>query len=96
MKITGVKPINDFVLIEPEQVEEKTASGLYIPDAAKEKPQRGTVVAVGDGTEKEPMILKEEFTVLFKKYAGTDVELNGKNYLLMKQSDVYAILQITK
>jgi len=88
-----VKPLADRVLIEAKEAETKTASGLYIPDTAKEKPQQGTVVAVGSGKKDEPMELKEGDTVLYGKYAGTEITVDGKNYLIMRQSDVVAIVK---
>lgn len=96
MKITGIKPIKDYILVLPDDVKEKTASGLYIPESAKETPQRGTVIAVGDGTKDESMEIRANFTVLYRKYAGTEVSFNSKDYLLMKQSDIYAILETEK
>jgi len=87
-----IKPLADRVLIEPAEAETKTASGLYIPDTAKEKPQRGTVIAVGSGKKDEPMELKEGDVVLYGKYAGTEINVEGKDYLMMRQSDVLAVL----
>ena len=87
-----IKPLADRVLIEPAEAETKTASGLYIPDTAKEKPQRGTVIAVGCGKKDEPMELKKGDVVLYGKYAGTEINVEGKDYLMMRQSDVLAIL----
>ena len=87
-----IKPLADRVLIEPAEAETKTASGLYIPDTAKEKPQRGTVIAVGSGKKDEPMELKEGDVVLYGKYAGTEINVDGKDYLMMRQSDVLAVL----
>lgn len=87
-----IRPLADRVLVEPKEAETKTAAGLYIPDTAKEKPQQGTVIAVGPGKKDEPMELKEGDVILYGKYAGTEVHKDGKNYLIMKQSDVYAIL----
>lgn len=87
-----VKPLADRVLIEPKEAETKTASGIYIPDTAKEKPQQGTVVAVGSGKKDEPMELKAGDVVLYGKYAGTEITVDGKNYLIMRQSDVLAIM----
>jgi len=88
----NIKPLADRVLIEPAEAETKTASGLYIPDTAKEKPQRGTVVAVGSGKKDEPMELKKGDVVLYGKYAGTEINVEGKDYLMMRQSDVLAVL----
>ncbi|MDO4190375.1 MAG: co-chaperone GroES [Bacteroidales bacterium] len=87
-----IKPLADRVLIEPAQVEEKTIGGIIIPDTAKEKPLKGTVVAVGCGTKDETMVLNVGDVVLFGKYAGTELEFEGKKYLIMRQSDVIATL----
>jgi chaperonin GroES len=87
-----IKPLADRVLIEPAEAETKTASGLFIPDTAKEKPQRGTVIAAGNGKKDEPMELKEGDVVLYGKYAGTEINVEGKDYLMMRQSDVLAVL----
>lgn len=92
-KLTNmIKPLADRVLIEPAQVEEKTIGGIIIPDTAKEKPLKGTVVAAGNGTKDEDMVLKVGDVVLFGKYAGTELEFEGKKYLIMRQSDVIATL----
>lgn len=88
----NIKPLADRVLIKPAAAEEKTASGFIIPDTAKEKPLRGEVVAVGNGTKDEEMILKAGDTVLYGKYAGTEIELEGEKFLIMKQADVLAVL----
>ena len=88
----NVKPLADRVLIEPAPAETKTVGGIIIPDTAKEKPLKGTVIAVGGGTKDEDMVLKEGDKVLYGKYAGTEVEIEGKKYLIMRQSDVVAIL----
>ena len=85
-----VKPLADRVLVEPKEAETKTASGLFIPDTAKEKPQAGTVVAVGPGKKDEPMELKVGDKVLYGKYAGTELNVDGKIYIMMRQSDVMA------
>ena len=87
-----IKPLADRVLIQPKEAETKTASGLYIPDTAKEKPSEGKVLAVGPGKKDEPMELKVGDVVLYGKYAGTEITVEGKNYLIMKQSDVLAVL----
>ena len=87
-----IKPLADRVLVEPKEAETKTASGLYIPDTAKEKPQQGVVTAVGPGKKDEPMELKAGDVVLYGKYAGTEVSYEDKKYLIMKQSDVLATL----
>ena len=88
----NVKPLSDRVLVEPAPAEEKTAGGIIIPDTAQEKPQRGTVVAVGNGKVDEPMTVKVGDTVLYGKYAGTELNVEGKDYLIMRESDVFAIL----
>lgn len=87
-----IKPLADRVLIESAPAETKTIGGIIIPDTAKEKPLQGTVVAVGQGTKDEEMFLKEGDQVLYGKYAGTELEHEGKKYLIMRQSDVVAIL----
>ena len=87
-----VKPLADRVLIEPAPAEEKTAGGIIIPDTAKEKPMRGKVVAVGTGKKDEPMTVKVGDTVLYGKYSGTEIALEGYDYLIMKESDIYAII----
>ena len=87
-----IKPLADRVLVEPKEAETKTAAGLYIPDTAKEKPQQGTVVAVGPGKKDEPMEVKAGDVVLYGKYAGTEVTVDDKKYMIMKQSDILAIL----
>ena len=87
-----IKPLADRVLIEPKEAETKTASGIFIPDTAKEKPQQGTVIAVGPGKKDEPMEVKVGDVVLFGKYAGTEVVVEEKKYLIVKQSDILAIL----
>ncbi|WP_121964195.1 co-chaperone GroES [Myroides sp. N17-2] len=88
----NIKPLADRVLIEPLPAETKTASGLFIPDTAKEKPQRGTVVAVGNGTKDHDMTVKVGDTVLYGKYAGTDLKLDGTDYLIMREDDILAIV----
>ncbi|MGM9805703.1 MAG: co-chaperone GroES [Candidatus Aphodosoma sp.] len=88
----NIKPLADRVLILPAPAEEKTIGGIIIPDSAKEKPLRGKVVAVGNGTKDEEMILKAGDEVLYGKYAGTELEYEGEKYLIMRQSDVLAIL----
>ena len=88
----NIKPLADRVLIEPVEAETKTASGIIIPDNAKEKPQKGKVVAVGTGTKDEPMTVKSGDTVLYGKYAGTELKLEGKDYLIMRESDILAIV----
>jgi len=88
----SVKPLQDRVLVEPKEAEEKTASGLYIPDTAKEKPQRGKVAAVGSGKKDEPMEVKVGDEVLYGKYAGTELSIDGKDYLILRQSDILAVV----
>jgi len=90
MSKVNITPIEDRVLIEPKAAEEKTASGIIIPDSAKEKPQQGTVVAVGSGTKDVTMQIKVGDVVLYGKYAGTEITVDGKNYLMMRQSDILA------
>ena len=88
----NIKPLADRVLIEPAAAETKTIGGIIIPDTAKEKPLQGVIVAVGGGTKDEEMVLKEGDRVLYGKYAGTEIGHEGKKYLIMRQSDVVAIL----
>lgn len=88
----NIKPLADRVLIKPAPAEEKTAGGIIIPDTAKEKPLQGEVLATGNGTKDEEMALKAGDTVLYGKYAGTEVEFDGVKYLIMRQSDVLAVL----
>jgi chaperonin GroES len=87
-----IRPLADRVVIEPKEAETKTAGGLYIPDTAKEKPQQGKVVAAGPGKKDEPMEVKVGDTVLYGKYAGTEVEVAGSKYLIVRQSDIMAII----
>ncbi len=87
-----IQPLADRVLIEPAAAEEKTVGGIIIPDTAKEKPLQGKVIAVGKGTKDEEMVLKAGDTVLYGKYAGTELEFEGQKYLVMRQSDVVAVL----
>ncbi len=87
-----VKPLADRVLIEAASAEEKTAGGIIIPDTAKEKPQKGVIVAVGPGTADEKMTVKVGDSVLYGKYSGTEITYEGKDYLIMKESDIYAIV----
>lgn len=88
----NIKPLSDRVLIEPTAAEEVTMGGIIIPDTAKEKPLRGKVLAVGTGTKDEEMLLKEGDEVLYGKYAGTEIEMDGVKYLMMRQSDVLAVI----
>ena len=92
MGTVKIKPLADRVLIEPMAAEEKTATGIIIPDTAKEKPQKGTVAAVGPGTKDEKMEVKVGDVVLYGKYSGTELTIKGKDYLIMRQSDVLAII----
>jgi chaperonin GroES len=87
-----VKPLADRVLVEPMEAEEKTASGIIIPDTAKEKPQKGTIKAVGPGTKDEKMEVKVGDVVLYGKYSGTELTIDNKDYMIMKQSDILAIV----
>ena len=92
MSKVNMKPLADRVLVEPAAAEEKTASGLYIPDTAKEKPQKGIVIAVGNGKKDEPLTVKVGDTVLYGKYSGTELSVDGNDYLIMRESDIFAIL----
>jgi|SRR5688500_6899241 chaperonin GroES len=86
------KPNEDRVLVEPAAAEEKTASGIIIPDTAKEKPQKGTIVAVGEGLKDKPVTVKIGDNVLYGKYAGTEITIEGKEYLIMRNSDIFGII----
>ncbi len=88
----NIKPLADRVIIEPSAAEEKTAGGIIIPDTAKEKPQKGSVVAVGPGTKDEPITVKVGDTVLYGKYSGTEISFENKDYLIMRESDIVAII----
>ncbi len=88
----NLKPLSDRVLVEPAAAETTTASGIIIPDTAKEKPQRGTVVAVGPGKKDHSMTVKVGDVVLYGKYAGTELKLDGKDYLIMREDDILAIV----
>ncbi len=88
----NIKPLADRVVVEPAAAEEKTASGIIIPDSAKEKPQRGTILAIGNGKVEEPLTVKVGDTVLYGKYSGTEVNIEGKDLLIMRESDIYAIV----
>jgi chaperonin GroES len=92
MATLNIKPLADRVVLEACAAEEKTSGGIIIPDTAKEKPQRGIVVAVGNGKKDEPMTVKVNDQVLYGKYAGTEITIEGKNYLIMKESDILAII----
>ena len=88
----NIKPLADRVLIPPAVAEAKTASGIILPDSAKEKPLQGKVIAVGNGSKDEEMVVKVDDTVLYGKYAGTEIEWEGEKYLIMRQSDILAII----
>jgi chaperonin GroES len=88
----NIKPLADRVLVKPAAAEEKTVGGIIIPDSAKEKPLKGEVIATGNGTKDEEMVLKPGNEVLYGKYAGTEIEWNGEQYIIMRQSDVLAII----
>lgn len=92
MSTVSIKPLADRVIVEVSAAEEKTASGIIIPDTAKEKPQQGLVVAVGSGKKDEPMTVKVGDKVLYGKYAGTEISHDGKEFLIMRESDIFAIL----
>jgi len=88
----NIKPLHDRVVVKPAEAETKTASGIIIPDTAKEKPQRGEVVAVGAGKKDEPVTVKAGDMVLYGKYAGTEIQIEGTEYLIMRESDIFAIV----
>jgi chaperonin GroES len=88
----NIKPLADRVVVKPAEAETTTKSGLIIPDTAKEKPQRGTILAVGTGKKDEPMTVKVGDTVLYGKYAGTEIAVDGTDYLIMRESDIFAIV----
>jgi chaperonin GroES len=88
----NIKPLADRVLIEPVAAEQTTASGIIIPDTAKEKPQKGKVIAVGNGKADEPMTVKVGDTVMYGKYAGTEISVEGTDYLIMRETDILAII----
>ena len=92
MSKLNLTPLADRVVIEPAAAEQKTAGGIIIPDTAKEKPQKGIVVAVGKGKKEEPMTVKVGDAVLYGKYSGTEINVDGADYLIMKESDIYAIV----
>ncbi len=91
-KNLSIKPLADRVIVKPAQAEEKTAGGIIIPDTAKEKPQRGTVVAAGPGKKDEPVTVKVGDSVLYGKYSGTEITFEGSDYLIMRESDILAIV----
>jgi chaperonin GroES len=92
MSKLNIKPLADRVLVQPLEAETKTASGIIIPDTAKEKPQKGSIVAVGPGTKENPVTVKVGDSVLYGKYSGTELKLDGKDYLIMRESDILAIV----
>lgn len=92
MANVNIKPLADRVLVEPAAAEEKTAGGIIIPDTAKEKPMKGTIVAVGTGKKDEPMTVKVGDAVLYGKYSGTEITVDGQEYLIMRESDIYAVI----
>lgn len=92
MSKVNIKPLADRVIVEVSPAEEKTASGLIIPDTAKEKPQRGTVVAIGTGKKDEPLTVKVGDTVLYGKYSGTEISVEGRDFLIMRESDIFAVI----
>ena len=89
----NIKPLADRVLLKPAAAEEKTVSGIIIPDTAKEKPLKGEVIATGDGTKDEKMVVKKGDEVLYGKYAGTEIELDGEKLIIMRQSDILAVYE---
>jgi chaperonin GroES len=91
-KDLSITPLHDRVIVKPAAAEEKTAGGIIIPDTAKEKPQRGTVMAAGPGKKDEPMTVKTGDTILYGKYAGTEVSFEGEDYLIMRESDILAVI----
>ncbi|NND77185.1 MAG: co-chaperone GroES [Flavobacteriales bacterium] len=90
--MSKVQPLADRVLVEPAAAEEKTAGGIIIPDTAKEKPQKGKVIAVGTGKPDEPMTVKKGDTILYGKYSGTELSIDGKDLLIMRESDIFAVI----
>jgi chaperonin GroES len=88
----NIKPLADRVIVKPADAEETTAGGIIIPDTAKEKPQRGTIMAVGPGKKDEPTTVKEGDTVLYGKYSGTEISIDGSEYLIMRESDIFAVI----
>lgn len=87
-----IQPLADRVLVEPAVAEEKTAGGIIIPDTAKEKPQKGKVIATGKGTKDDPITVQVGDEVLYGKYAGTEISLSGADYIIMRESDIFAII----
>ncbi len=93
MKKIDIIPLADRVIIQQAEAETTTASGIIIPDSAQEKPQKGTVIAVGKGTKDNPMTVKEGDSILYGKYAGNELKYNGSDYMIMKESDILAIIK---
>ncbi|MCM1021928.1 MAG: co-chaperone GroES [Muribaculum sp.] len=89
----NIKPLADRVLIKPTPAEERTVAGIIIPDSAKEKPLRGTVIAVGNGTKDEEMVVKEGDVVIYGKYSGTEIEVDDEKLIIMRQSDILAVVK---
>ena len=89
----NVKPLADRVIIEPAPAEEKTAGGIIIPDTAKEKPKKGKIIAAGNGKKDEPLTVKAGDTVLYGQYSGTEIKIDGSDYLIMRESDIFAIVE---
>lgn len=92
MATIGIKPLGDRVLVEPQEAEVKTSGGIFIPDSAQEKPQRGKIIAAGSGTKDVEMEVKAGDLVLYGKYSGTELQFDGKDYLIMRQSDILAVI----
>ena len=90
--VEQIKPLGDRVLVEPAPAEERTSGGIIIPDTAQEKPQRGCVIATGDGKKDEPLTVRKGDSILYGKYVGTEFKFEGKDYLIMKESDIFAII----
>ena len=89
----NVKPLADRVIIEPVAAEEKTAGGIIIPDTAKEKPKQGKIIAAGNGKKDEPLTVKAGDNVLYGQYSGTEIKIEGSDYLIMRESDIFAIVE---
>ena len=89
----NVKPLADRVIVEPATAEETTAGGIIIPDTAKEKPKKGKIIAAGNGKKDEPLTVKEGDTVLYGQYSGTEIKIEGNDYLIMRESDIFAIIK---
>lgn len=87
-----IKPLSNRVVVEPAPLESKTASGIIIPETAKERPMKGTIVAVGKGKKDEPMTLKEGDNVLYGRYSGSEITIEGKQYLIMREDDIFAVI----